>query len=774
MRWARRSAIPLALLVVLGEAASADEADPASPTSIPQALPGAPPLPAPLRRRLEAALTARGPDYEPRTRQRAPDGSPLYTNRLLLEPSPYLQQHAHNPVNWYPWGDEAFAEAKRSNRPVLVSIGYSTCHWCHVMEEESFDDPAVASYLNEHFVAVKVDREIRPDVDSIYMTVARALNGSGGWPLNVWVTPDRQPFFAGTYFPPDDRGGRPGFARLLRSLKEIYEREPERIVETARLLSERVRAELRGPIATSTRLPRAEVLERAAQLYAQRVDRVWGGIGVRQKFPSRVPIRFLLGYHQRTGDPEALQLASLTLEKMASGGIHDQIGGGFHRYATDPRWLVPHFEKMLYDNALLAVAYLEAWQVTERADFALVARTALDYLLREMRLPDGGFASATDADSPNEEGELEEGSFFTWTPNEVREVLPPDQAAMAILYYGVEDEGPVEGRSVLHAWRTPGQVAAELGLEPEVVERGLVDARRRLHAVRSTRTPPHRDEKVLVAWNGLVISALARGGFAMDEPSWIDAASRAAEHLLDHVGEGDRLYRVLQGGKASGPAFLEDYAFLVAGLLDLYEARPDPRWLRRAIGLQRSLEASYADLEGGGYFRTASTAEPLLAREKPAVDSALPSGNSVAAQNLLRLFVLTGHDAYLERAGLLLSGFADSLDRDPTRHAELLLAVDHQLAATREIAVVAPGSGGDLTAMLAPLRRTHLPHRALVVVREGDELSAHAEVVPWIAGKVARQGRVTAYVCENRVCTLPTTDPEVFAGQIRVARPLRP
>jgi uncharacterized protein YyaL (SSP411 family) len=743
-----------------------------APTS--RALPGAPALPAPLRQRLEAALAARGPDYEPRTRQRSPGGQPLYTNRLLLEPSPYLQQHAHNPVNWYPWDDEAFAEAKRLNRPVLVSIGYSTCHWCHVMEEESFDDPSVAAYLNEHFVAVKVDRELRPDVDSIYMTAAHTLNGSGGWPLNVWMTHDREPFFAGTYFPPEDRGGRPGFARLLRSLKEIYEHEPERILETAQLLSERVRAELQGPVATSTQLPRAEVLDRAASLYAQRVDRVWGGIGKREKFPSRVPIRFLLRYHQRTGDPEALELAVLTLEKMASGGIHDQIGGGFHRYTTDPRWLVPHFEKMLYDNALLAVAYLEAWQVTERADFARVVRRTLDYMVREMTSPDGGFASATDADSPNAEGELEEGSFFTWTPGEVRDALPPGEAAAAILHYGVEAEGPVEGRSVLHVWRTPGQVAAELGIDAEVAEKVLAVAQRRLYTVRSTRTPPHRDEKVLVAWNGLAISALSRAGFAMNEPSWIDAATRTAELLLDHVGEGDRLYRVIQDGEASGPAFLEDYAFLVAGLLDLYEARPDPRWLRFAISLQRRLEASYADVQGGGYFRTASTAERLLTREKPAVDAALPSGNSVAAQNLLRLFDLTGGEAYLERASVLLSGFADFLDRDPTRHAELLLAVDRQLDVSKEIVVVAPGSGGDLGAMLAPLRRTLVPHRALVRVREGADLSAHAEIVPWITGKVARQGRVTAYVCENRVCTLPTTDPEVFAAQIRTTRPLHP
>jgi uncharacterized protein YyaL (SSP411 family) len=661
VRSARRLAIvPLTLLAWLaGPSRAGETADPQA-ASVPAALPGAPPLPADLRARLAAALASRGADYEPRTRQRGPDGSPLYTNRLLLEPSPYLQQHAHNPVDWYPWGDEAFAEARRSGRPVLVSIGYSTCHWCHVMEEESFDDPAAARTLNERFVAVKVDRELRPDVDSVYMTVAHALNGSGGWPLNVFLTPDREPFYAGTYFPPEGRGGRPGFAQLLRSLHDVYEREPDRVSQAARRLSERVRAELAGPSATSTRLPRPEVLERAAALYGQRVDRVWGGIGERQKFPSRVPIRFFLRYHQRTGDRLALELAVLTLEKMASGGIHDQIGGGFHRYTVDPRWLVPHFEKMLYDNAQLALAYLEAWQVTGRADFAAVARRTLEYMLREMSAPGGGFASATDADSPNGNGELEEGRFFTWTPEEIREALPPVQADLVTFYYGVSPVGPVEGRSVLHAQRTPTEVGVRLGLDPGTVPDHLAAAGTRLYRVRSMRPPPLRDEKVLVAWNGLAISALAQAGFAMNEPGWIDAAGLAVGFLLERVGEGGRLFRVVQNGEASGPAFLEDYAFLIASLLDLYETQPDPRWLRHALELQRRQEASYADATGGGYFRTASSAEPLLAREKPAMDGALPSGNSVAARNLLRLYDLTADEAHLERANLLLSGFADA------------------------------------------------------------------------------------------------------------------
>jgi uncharacterized protein YyaL (SSP411 family) len=740
--------------------------------SVPTSLPGAPPFPQELRSRLASELEARGSGYEPRTRNRRADGSPAYSNRLLLEASPYLQQHAHNPVNWYPWGDEAFDAARALGRPVLVSIGYSTCHWCHVMEEESFDDPETARYLNEHFIAIKVDRETRPDIDQVYMTAIQALTGHGGWPLNVWLTPERKPFYGGTYFPPEDRGGRPGFRSVLRMIHEQYQEQPERFLEYAERLTAVIRAELQANRAESTRMPGSGPLERAKSIYASAVDRTWGGVGERTKFPATVPIRFLLRYYRRTGDTEALELAALTLEKMAAGGMYDLVGGGFHRYSTDPQWLVPHFEKMLYDNALLTLAYLEAWQVTGREDFARVAREILDYVMREMTSSEGGFYSATDADSRSPEGELEEGRFFTWTPAEVEAAVGAERAPLVLAYSGVTADGNFEKRNVLRAARPPEVFAREHGLALEELRTAIDEARARLYEVRQTRLAPLRDEKILAGWNGLMISAFARAGFAFDEDRYNQTAIRSAEFVLGRMRADGRLRRFYQGGRAAGPAFLEDYAFLIAGLLDLYEADPDPRWIREAVALQSVLDAHYLDAAGGGYFKTADDEERLLAREKPRRDGAVPSGNSVAALNLLRLYEFTLDARHLESATQLFSAFYETLERDPARVAEMLLALDYELDAVKEVVVVGPESGGDLAPMLAPLRAAFLPNRILAVVSEGAELAAHAAVVPLVARKVARDGRVTAYVCVDRVCDLPTSDPGVVAEQIAEIEPL--
>ncbi len=740
---------------------------PGAPATVPASLPGGEPFPAPLRAGLAKALEERGSDYEPRTAHRRDDGSPIYTNRLLLESSPYLQQHAHNPVNWYPWGDEAFEAARALDRPVLVSIGYSTCHWCHVMEEESFDNPETAQYLNENFIAIKVDREVRPDVDEIYMTAIQAMNQRGGWPLNVWVTPDRKPFFAGTYFPPRDSGGRPGFPTVLRSITEGYAQDRQRIEDSAETLTGLIQKALAGVSAEATLVPGDAVFETARDQVVPRVDLTWGGVGSAPKFPSGTPIRFLLRYYRRTGDEEALKAATLTLEKMAAGGMYDQVGGGFHRYSTDARWLVPHFEKMLYDNALLALDYLEAWQVTGREDFARVAREILTYVSREMTAPGGGFYSATDADSPGPEGEPEEGWFFTWTPAEIDGALDRPSAAAVKAWYGVTNSGNHEGRNILHTERDRRKVAKELDLRPEELDSTLAAARERLYRVRSHRPPPHRDDKILVAWNGLMISAFARAGFAFGDERWVSAAARAADFALAHMRKGGRLERVYTNGRAQGPAFLDDYAFFIAGLIDLYEAQPDPRWLKAAIELQEALDRHYADTGGGGYFRTAADHEQLLAREKPGRDGAVPSGNSVAALNLLRLAELTGDDAYTERVVMLFSAYHELLTRSPTSVSELLLALDYYLDATKEIVVVRPASGGDLPALLAPLRGAFVPNRVLMVVTEGNDLEAHASLVPLVAGKRARLGEVTAYVCENRVCDFPTSDPAVFEKQIR-------
>jgi uncharacterized protein YyaL (SSP411 family) len=736
-------------------------------STIPEALPGAPPFTPELRERLANSLASRAADDPPRTRNRRKDDSPLYSNRLLLEANPYLRQHAHNPVNWYPWGEEAFEEARRLDRPVLVSIGYSTCHWCHVMEEESFEDPEIARLLNQHFIAIKVDREVRPDVDAVYMSAVQAMTGSGGWPLNVWLTPERKPFYGGTYFPPRDYGPRRGFAAVLEAIQRHYSQNRGQVAEAAERLTEFIRRDLEAVAATATEVPGEEALKLAQATYARTADRERGGLHGPMKFPSSLPIRFLLRLHRRTGDRDALQLATLTLERMAAGGIHDQVGGGFHRYATDPDWLVPHFEKMLYDNALLALAYLEGWQVTGRLDFACVTEEILGYIRREMTSPDGGFYSATDADSLDPDGKSVEGWFFTWTPEEIEAVVGAQQAPYVNAYYGVTSAGDLEGRSVLRRERDPAELADSLGVEREELLSIIRGARERLYQARARRPAPLRDEKMLAAWNGLMISAFAQAGFALDEPAHIEAARRAARFVLGEMRENGRLLRTFQGGSAGGPAFLEDYAFLIAGLLDLYEADPDVGWLREALSLQETLDTHYADETGGAYFNNADDQERLLAREKPSQDGAVPSGNSIAARNLLRLAQLTGDDLHRERAASLFSAFHELLTRAPTAVSEMLLALDFQLEPTKEIAVIRPPSGGDLAGMLAPLRAAHLPNRVLAIATEGDDLRAHSAAVPLLAGKLTREGKVTAYVCENRVCDRPTTDPEVFASQLR-------
>jgi len=735
-------------------------------SSIPESLPGAAAFPEPLREQLATALRERGPEYAPRTKHLRDDGSPVYTNRLLLETSPYLGQHAHNPVDWRPWGDEAFAEARRRGVPVLVSIGYSTCHWCHVMEEESFDDVDTARLLNQNFVAIKVDREMRPDVDQIYMNALQAMGQRGGWPLNVFLTPDRKPFYGGTYFPPIERQGRPSFRAVLSAISEDYAKDPARMATFGARLEAAVREGLEAANAGESKVPDVATLNRAAAEALARIDREWGGSGEGTKFPSNVPLRFLLRYHRRSGDPAALDLGVLTLERMAQGGIYDHVAGGFHRYATDRRWLVPHFEKMLYDNALLAVVYLEAWQATGREDFARVARETLDYMAREMRSPDGGFYSATDADSPTPDGGSEEGWFFTWTPAEIEAAVGADDARVVAAWYGVTPEGNFEGRSILHTGRSRTEVAAELEISPDELATRIARAREKLYAARQQRPAPLRDDKILAAWNGLAISAFARAGFALDEPRYLDVARRAADFALTRMREDGRLRRAYQGGRASGPAFLEDYAFLIAALLDLYEASPDPRWLREALALQTALDAHHADDAGGGYFRTARDHEKLLAREKPSRDGALPSGNSIEAQNLLRLAELTGDDAYRTRALGIFAAMAERVSRSPGAFGALLLALDFHWDATKEVVIVAPPGRDGLAAMLAPLRRTFAPNRIVAVVTQGADLDALAQLVPLVEGKRAIAGKTTAYVCENRVCAYPTSDPATFARQL--------
>jgi len=763
-----------ALLVGASALAATDPPEVDAP-GVPTALPGGPELPETLRRQLADALAQQPSDYVPRTHHRRADGSPIYSNRLLLEASPYLQQHAHNPVNWYPWGDEAFDTAKRLGRPVLVSIGYSTCHWCHVMEEESFDNLETARYLNQHYVAIKVDREARPDVDAIYMAAVHAMRGRGGWPLNVWVTPDRRPFYGGTYFPPQAAGSRPSFGDVLRGIVEEYAKDPGRVDQISRQLTAAIRSNLEGRVPVSSQFPDATVFDTAWAQTSSTADRSWGGRSGSPKFPSTLPVRFLLRHYLRSGEREALDLASLTLEKMAAGGIHDQVGGGFHRYATDSRWLVPHFEKMLYDNALLAISYLEAGQLTGRSDLVDVARRILDYLEREMTSPEGVFYSATDADSLNDEGEREEGWFFTWTPAELGEALKPELAPVVTRYYGVTDAGNHEGRNILHTWSPADQVAAEFEITVDDLQTALATARPRLYQTRSLRSPPLRDDKVLVAWNGLAISAFARAGLLLNEARYVAIASRAAEFILTSMRKEGRLHRVYQRGRAEGPAFLEDYAFLIAGILDLYESNTRLHWLGEAIALQAVLDRHYRDTAAGGYYKTADDHEELLAREKPSSDGAIPSGNSVAVLNLLRLTEFTGERRYEETAVQAFSGFHDALERSPTALAEMLLALDFYLAERVEIVLLHPPDENGLEAMLKPTRATFLPSRVIAVARDDASLAKHAEVNTLLKGRSARKGRTTAYLCQDRVCGFPTEDPEAFAKQLSKLRaPPRP
>ena len=726
-------------------------------------LPGAPPVSRELAARIEKAARAAG------------ETAARHTNRLVLEASPYLRQHAHNPVDWRPWGEEAFADARRLGRPILVSIGYSTCHWCHVMAEESFEDVEIATFMNRHYIAIKVDREERPDVDATYLTALEAMGVQGGWPMNVWLTPDGKPFFAATYVPPrdGDRGVKSGFLTLLVRAADHVERDRDGVARDA----ERVTASMRELVKEAPGaggLGAAE-MRRARELLGRAFDPHHGGValsGQRNKFPADMPVRFLLRYARRTGDAEARRMVEVTLEQMAAGGIRDHLGGGFHRYATDPRWRIPHFEKMLYDQALLAVTYLEAYQATGREDFAEVAEEILVGIRRDLGAEGGrSYIAAVDADSRGPDGRMAEGLYYTWTPAEVEAALGPGDAERLVrAYYGVSQAGNFEGRSVLFIARPLREVASALDLDEATARSMLSAARRQLLAARERRPRPHRDEKIIAGWNGLLISALVRAAVVFREPGYVVWARDIAEALLADV-EADRLPRIVGGG-AAVPATLEDHAFVIAALIDLHEVTGDPSFLERALRLDRALARDFED-PAGGFYSTAAGGDPRVLRHKPFEDGALPGGNSVMAMNLLRLAELTGKDEYRARADRLFAAASGTVAAEPAASPDLLLALDWRTDTPLEIALVAPEGKPDAVGPFREvLGRTFVPNK-LVMAGTEAELARLAATVPWLAEKRALGGRATAYVCLKGVCKLPARDPETFAKQIAAAQPLR-
>jgi len=728
-------------------------------------LPGTEDLPPPPWKLFEKLRESRGENYRPRTRHMRGAGRAKYTNLLFLETSPYLLQHAHNPVNWFPWGNEAFDLASQLGRPVLVSIGYATCHWCHVMEEESFEDEKIASFLNRNFIAIKVDREERPDIDTIYMSALHAMGVQGGWPLNVFVTSEKKPFYGGTYFPPYDNSRGIGFLSLLRRLGEVYQANPERLIQAGLQLTEAVQSML----APAQRVASAQnvSLDLVVQSYRDRFDSINGGVLGAPKFPSSLPVRLLLRQYSRNRDRNILSMAALTLRRIAAGGIYDQIGGGFHRYATDEGWLIPHFEKMLYDNVLLAITYLEGHQLTGDGDLAEVVRQILRYLQREMTSPEGGLYSATDADSLTSEGKRDEGFFFTWTPEEVIASLGRECGEIVAAYYGIKNPGNFEGRSIPHREKTTAEVARELNLSEESVQEIVEQSREVLYQTRSHRPLPLRDEKILASWNGLAISAFARAGLILNQSDAVDQSCKTARFVLDNMTIGGRLTHSHQEGGPKGEGFLDDYAFCIAGLVDLFEITGEVLWLERSLQLTAVVQDEFADLAEGGYFMTGSRHEKLIAREKPAYDGVVPSGNSVMVMNLLRLNGLTEEPRFLDQAKAVLNAFGSRLSSAPSALTEMLLALDFLQDVQKQIVIVAPhGNRQAADGLLQKFRQLFLANRSLVIVCEGGELDRASELVPVLKGKKANGNLAVAYLCENRTCRAPTSDPEEFGRQL--------
>ena len=664
-------------------------------------------------------------------------------NRLANETSPYLKQHAHNPVDWYPWGEEALARARAEGKPIFVSIGYSACHWCHVMERESFENDLIAATLNAHFVCVKVDREERPDLDNLYMDAVQVMNGQGGWPMSVFLTPQLEPFFAGTYFPPEDRWGRPGFAKLLEQLIDVWSADREKVSRVTQQIRERL--ELMARTTPGDRLDRAP-LDEALRHFGSSFDPQHAGFGDAPKFPPSMALRCLLHVAADDDRPEddralALDIVEQTLVHMASGGMYDQIGGGFHRYSVDREWLVPHFEKMLYDNALLLMAYTEAFQFTGRPFYERIVRETVGYVMREMIAEGGAFFASQDADS-----EGVEGKFFVWTPDDVEAVLGADDVAFAQEYWDIEARGNFEGASIpnrLHA------IASDWTLGLAELPAQFAAMRERLFAARSERVAPMTDEKIITAWNGLLISALARAGAVFREPSWLTAAAGAAAFLLDELTDDDgNLLRTYNDGRARFRAYLDDYACLAAALFDLFEATGEVAWLDESEALVDTFVRDFWDPQGGAFFFTAEHHTDLIVRQKESYDSATPSSNSVAAMTLLRVGVTTGRDDLRDIADTLLRAFYDQMKRMPQSLCEMIQALDLHARGPQEIVCVTPPGQ---TSRAVDAWVEYRPHAIIIDVVDADVVAR----IPAARDRPAVDDAPTVYVCRDGTCELP-------------------
>jgi hypothetical protein len=676
-------------------------------------------------------------------------------NRLAAENSPYLLQHAENPVNWYPWGPEALELARAQDKPIFLSIGYSACHWCHVMAHESFENPAIARLLNEHFISIKVDREERPDLDQIYMEAVQRMSGRGGWPLSAFLTADLEPFFGGTYWPATARGGLPGFDDVLRAVAEAWRGRRAAIVEQGRQMIQLVRQDALDDTgqARSAAALDDQPLRAAETALLQSFDPRFGGFGDAPKFPPASSLRLLLRRWSRQPEARVLQPVRLTLDKMAGGGMYDQLGGGFHRYSVDAQWLVPHFEKMLYDNALLADCYLEGWQVTGDPEYARIVRETLDYVLRDMRDAEGGFHSAEDADS-----EGEEGAFYVWTPAEVRGILGADRAATFCYFYDVSDAGNFEGRNVLNRPKTLDQAAQILNRNAEDLASELDEDRRRLLAARARRVRPGRDDKVLASWNGLMIEALAHAGAAMGVPEYLDAAAAAADFLLTRLHAADgRLQHYWRARRAAGSGYLDDYAGLANALVTLYEARFEERWIDAAATLCDEILRRFADPDQGGFFYVEAGGE-LPARKKDFFDGPMPSGTGLATTVLLRLGKLSGRADYLAAAERSLLAARGLMERAPTGVGTLLLALDLYLGPAAEIVILGGDDRDGTSAVTAALARRFVPNK-VVAYRDPATPSAHTAAVlsGLFAGKAPLPPGPTIYICRDFTCQAPVS-----------------